>query len=977
MSEVLKPWYAVATPHADIREGRLAEAVFAANLWAVVQGTAPEVYLDPEEFFRKTYLTGGLATVMSRVAGALRGGGESGDRIISLQTAFGGGKTHTLVALWHLAKHADRLKESPYAEGLRKAIGEQLPEKVKGVAVFTNQTCDATQGRQVEGGVRLRTLWGELAYQLGGKALYERVRANDESQRVPQGLFFEILRAASPCLILLDELADYCVGAAAVPVGDTSLADQTVSFIQQLTESVQQVPGAVVVATLPASKYEVAQSEKGQEAFMTLEKRFQRLGADIKPVADEEIYEVVRARLFESIDGVQAGSQPPDSWYPRKVAQVYQAMYADHAGEVPPEAAKSSYRERLERAYPFHPLLIDAFYTRWGSHPDFQRTRGVLRLLASIVGDLWKRRQGCTETQHLIQPCHVRWSGDAVQAALTRFWGPAYQSVAAADVIGERSNAGIFDEERGGDYRREAIGQGLASAILLGSFGGQGGRSGFSSKELKLACARHGLNWNYADGALLELENRCFYLHTTAAGSLGKRYWFGTKPTLNKLVVQYRQQSAKENFTEEILEDLRAESQKGALAGAAWRVIVDPAEDLPEQKSLTLLVLPPSLAWDDVGQEVGRASSLSGEETGKMPVPQFETGKMPVQHVKAISLRCGGKDRLFRNTLLFLVATARGLSKLRQAHRERAALEGVRTDYWDQLDEEQREDLKKRLEAARKASLEALGPAYTVALRVRGQEVEACTLSDARRTFQEHLGYVWTTLVEDEEWILRRVGSVTLESTGLIPKEGGLRLREAVEAFLRFTDKPMVAAREAVTAGLAQACADGLVGIGRGPSLSALSARYCKQPVSLDPSEDGVWIIPPFTPESARAPAEESAAGVGAGASSLPGITTSGGTVEEISRTGTATETGARSTVRRLVVRGDVAVESWGELFRCFVGPAARMNLKKLGLGVQFEMVLPEDSPLNENDPALKAMKEAARQLGLSFEIVETGGPAG
>jgi hypothetical protein len=332
---------------------------------------------------------------------------------------------------------------------------------------------------------------------------------------------------------------------------------------------------------------------------------------------------------------------------------------------------------------------------------------------------------------------------------------------------------------------------------------------------------------------------------------------------------------------------------------------------------------------------------------------------------------------LYRNTLLFLAGTARGLNKLRQAHRERAALEGVRTDYWDQLDEEQQGDLKKRLEAARKASLEALGPAYTVALRVRGQEVEACTLSDARRTFQEHLGYVWTTLVEDEEWILRRVGSVTLESTGLIPKEGGLRLKEAVEAFLRFTDKPMVAAKEAVTAGLAQACADGLVGIGRGPSLSALNAGYCRQPVSLDPSEDGVWIIPAFTPEPAKVPGGEQPPLVGAYAGELGTArgTGAGAPAAETPGGGTVAQHGARSSVRRFVVRGEVPVESWADLFRCFVGPAAQMKLKKLGLGVQFEMVLPEDSPLNENDPAIKAMKEAARQLNLSFEIVETGGP--
>lgn len=937
----LKPWYAVATPHKDIREGRLAEAIFAANLWAVVQGTAPEVYLDPEEFFRKTHLTIGLSTVLARVAAALRQGGDSGDRIISLQTAFGGGKTHTLVALWHLAKHADRLKGSPHAEGLRRAVGGRLPEKVKGVAVFTNQTCDATQGRRAEGGIHLHTLWGELAYQLGGKALYERVRANDERQRVPQGLFLEVLQAAAPCVILLDELADYCVGAAAVPVGDTSLADQTVSFIQQLTESVQQVPGAVVIATLPASKYEVAQSEKGQEAFVTLEKRFQRLGADVKPVADEEIYEVVRARLFETV------APGDDPGYPAKVAEAYQSMYASHSGEVPSEAAKNAYRDRIERAYPFHPLLIDALYTRWGSHPDFQRTRGVLRLLASLVGDLWTRRQASTETQHLIQPCHVRWSVDALQAALTRLWGPAYQSVAAADVMGERSNASAFDDERGGDYRSEAIGQGLASAILLGSFGGQGGRSGFNSKDLKLACSRQGLNWNYTDGALLELENRCFYLHTAIAGSLGKRYWFGTKPTLNKLVVQYRQQSAKEDYAEEILADLREESDDKPTAGATWRVLVDPKEDLPEQKSLTLLVLPPSLAWEENG---GAKDAV-------------------LERVKTISTRCGAKDRSHRNTLIFLAGTARGLGKLRQAHRERAALEGVRADYGDQLDPEQMQDLSKRLEAARRATLEALGPAYSVALRVHGQEIECCALSDARPTFAEHLKYLLTALVEDEEWILRRVGSVTLEQTGLIPKEGGLRLKDAVEAFLRFTDKPMVASREAVTAGLAQACADGVVGIGRGGSLASLHARYCGEPVALDPGEDGVWVIPPFTREEHAPEKPESEPGTGTGKpgeSTTPGGEVSGkhGADEQAAR-GSA-ETGR---VRRIAVRGEVPAESWGELFRCFVNPAVRMNLKKLRLGVGFELELPDGQELAPSDPALKAMQEAARQLGLTLEI--------
>jgi hypothetical protein len=264
-------------------------------------------------------------------------------------------------------------------------------------------------------------------------------------------------------------------------------------------------------------------------------------------------------------------------------------------------------REGIRELFSFHPLLLDTLYSRWGSHPDFPRTRGVLRLLASVVGDLWQRREGNTQTQHLIQPCHLRWSIDALPSALTRLWGGGYQAIVAADILAEKSSSSAFDQERGTDYQREAIGQGLASAILLGSFGGRAERSGFSPRDLKLACCKRGLNWNYLDGALLELDNRCFHLHSTAAGSLGKRYWFSTKPSLNKLLVQYRQQVASRDFDEDILEALKTQSQQGGgLSGATWQVRVNPEPDLPEQKALTLLILPPSVAWgnSDSSQEV-------------------------------------------------------------------------------------------------------------------------------------------------------------------------------------------------------------------------------------------------------------------------------------------------------------------------------------------------------------------------------------
>lgn len=926
----LLPWYAVAIPHEDIREGRLDEAVFAANIWAVVEGSAPDVYLDPEEFFRKTYMTKGLATVLKRVAGAFRGAKDSGDRIISLQTAFGGGKTHTLVALWHLVKHAARLKKSPDTEQLQRALGDRFPEQVQNIAVFTNHTCDPTQGRKTPDGVHTHTLWGELAFQLGSKNLYEEVRPNDETLRVPQGIFEKVLRAAAPCLILIDELADYCVGAAGMPVGETTLADQTISFIQQLTEAAAQVPGVVVVATLPASKLEVAASEKGQEAFITLEKRFGRLGADVKLVADDEISAVVRARLFESL----TPDNDPD--YPAQVAAAYQAMYAAHSTEVPSEASKAAYREQIERSFPFHPSVIEALYTRWGSHPDFQRTRGVLRLLASVVGDLWERREANTQSEPLIQPCHIRWSIDAMHAALTRFWGAQYEAVAAADLLGDNSNAATLDEERGGDYRREKIGQGLASAILLGSFGGQVQRAGFSAKDLKLACSRPGLNWNYTDGALLELEDRCFYLHSVAAGSVGKRYWFGTKPNLNKLVVQYRQQVGRETYDNEIATAL-TEAAKKAGGEATWRVLVNPDKELPEQRALTLLVLPPSAAWGD--EQNNRAvREAVGELSGK----------------------CGGRDRAYRNTLLFLAASVKGLGKLRAAYRERAALKAVHTDYGTQLDPEQQGDLKNRLETAERTAVEALGPAYTVALRVAGQEIEAVALTDAGTTFSEHLSYVWKSLVEEEEWILRRVGLVTLKAAGLVPEQGGIAVKDAVEAFLKFTDKPMIATRAAVTEGIRLACRDGAVGIGRGLTLANLQKRYCSEDLPLDPNEDGVWIIPPFEPVK-----EEDEEGELKGKRHKDDDDHEDRDDKE--RKPCEGEE-HQPAVHRVVIKGEVPSESWSDVFRCFIGPAFRMKLAVVKLGISFELETNQDAPLNADDDNLKAMRESAKQLGLHIE---------
>lgn len=927
----LKPWYAIATPHQDIRKGQLAEAVFAANLWAVAQNNAPEIYSDAETFFEKSYLTSGLKNVLSKVGAGLTGASDSGDRIISLQTSFGGGKTHMLIALWHLAKHADALRK---IKAVRAALGDTLPKKSVNVAVFTNQTNDATQGRDAGDGIHTRTLWGELAYQLGGKDLYQRVAANDANRTVPQGIFTEILERAAPCLILLDEIADYCVGASAVPVGDSTLADQTISFIQQLTEAVQNVAGAVVVATLPASHLEVASSEKGAEILQRLEKRFGRMGADIKPVADDEIYQVVRRRLFETIG---------DEKEHAKIASAYLNLYKQHEKELPNDATKASYQERITRAYPFHPELIDALYLRWGAHPDFQRTRGVLRLLASIVSDLWQRRETNTQSQSLIQPCHIRWTLDALQSNLTRLWGATYQSVVAADVIGERANATLLDQEKGDEYEREKIVEGLAAAILLGSFGGQAERAGYSSKDLKLAVSRPSLNWNYTDGAILAFEERAFYLHQASAGSLGKRYWFGTKPTLNNLIVQYRQTFAARAFESEIVEELTRQTREMKSGSATWKVLVDPGADLPEQKSLALVVLPPTAALGDNGNR-----------------------RAVEQSILQLSTKCGGRERHFRNTLLFLLPSQRGINRLTNALREQAALEQVQRDYASQLDHDQVEDLKGRLKTARTSVQDALTGAYSHVARIEGQQVVFVALADAKREWGEHLNLAWKQLIEEEEWVLRKVGSVTLQKAGLIPSDSAIRLNDAIEAFLRYTDKPMIASREAVTQGLSEASKNRLVGIGRGLRADNLQTRWIGENLALDPNEEGIWIIPPFTPDAPASPPADFKYDTSAPKTAYE--PTSAAQATDATQS-TSVQAAPAKTIHRIVIRGNVPVESWGDVFRSFVSPAARMNLKQLTLGIAFELETKVDAPFQPEDQAIKSMQEAAQQLGLRIDF--------
>ena len=244
VSTGLQPWFHVVTPHSDIRQGRLDESVFAANLAEVALGHGREIYNNPVVFFSKTYFTAGLKSVARTVIKGLNGQEDAENRVISLQTGFGGGKTHTLISLYHICRWGKSATQSQYAAELLSYTGQPQFENAN-IAVFTNTTNDPANGRQVSEGFTIQTIWGELAYQLGGVEAYDIIRKNDEQLIAPGGMFKKVLEKCTPALILIDELADYCLKASAKKAGDSFLADQTISFMQELTEAVAGVNNCV------------------------------------------------------------------------------------------------------------------------------------------------------------------------------------------------------------------------------------------------------------------------------------------------------------------------------------------------------------------------------------------------------------------------------------------------------------------------------------------------------------------------------------------------------------------------------------------------------------------------------------------------------------------------------------------------------------------------------------------------------------
>lgn len=578
-----KPWREIITPHSDVLEGTFQQSEFAADITAVHSGKATPEYQDPVAFYERTYITEGMRLLLTSVANRLNGKG--GDPVIQLQTAFGGGKTHTMLAVYHMATRTGSLDELAGIPGLLDQAGLMDVPKAR-VAVIDGTNLSPGQPWK-HGRKKIKTLWGELGFQLGGEEGYKLVQEADENGTSPgKEIIRQLLEDCSPCVVLIDELVAYIRQFPEHGSVSGGSYDTNLSFVQALTEAVKLVPNAIVLASLPESEVE-AGSQRGVAALKAMEKTFGRIQALWKPVATEEAFEIVRRRLFDNVKSAKDRDA---------TCRAFADMYIAEGGKMPSETQESHYYDRLVEAYPIHPEVFDRLYEDWTTLDAFQRTRGVLKLMAKVIYRLWKDNNG----DQMIMPSSLPLYDSDSRNELVYYLAAGWDAVLEKDIDGERAETTAIDtkEPRFGEYHAARR---VARTLFLGSAPSAGpmkqGARGIDRGRVLLGCAQPGQSTSLFSDALNRLSDRLHYMNTSGDKTHdATRFWFDTRANLRR---EMEDRKGRFNKESEILGKL-AEVAKKMTSGVTYfdgTHIFTPNSDVPDDASLRLVLLPPKFAY--------------------------------------------------------------------------------------------------------------------------------------------------------------------------------------------------------------------------------------------------------------------------------------------------------------------------------------------------------------------------------------------
>lgn len=618
----LPSWRDIMQPHPDVAEGRYRAAEFAADLAQVSRGEGAIEYRDPVEFFSRTYVTEGMAGLL--VESLQRISGQGGEPVIQLKTAFGGGKTHSMLALYHMVRGGIRVDHIPSLKPIMDRAGlDTLPKA--NVAVLVGTALDPTRKKNPANLPKytVNTIWGEMAYQLvtsaGRPDLYSLVSDSDRRGVSPGSKALkDLFDECGPCLILMDELVAYAkkiYGVDGLPAGSF---DNFITFIQEITEAARASKNSIVVASIPESDIEIG-GDAGKTALEAIEHTFGRMESIWKPVAANEGFEVVRRRLFLDCKDPDARDM---------VCNSFSNMYQENASDFPMEAKEVEYRNRMVSCYPIHPEIFDRLYGDWATLERFQRTRGVLRLMAAVIHELWM----ANDSSPMIMPGSIPLNVPNVRDELVRHLPDTWNSIIDREVDGKDSIPYQKDKSTA-RYGHKLAARRVARTIMLGSAPSTSALRdqtirGLEASRIRLGVVQPGESIADFNDALNTLHGSLSYLYNNQNGT---RYWYDTKPTLRKTSEDRASQVSEADVVVEVETRLRKLRRENPFSGL--HICPVSSNDIPDEQAARLVILRPE---DSFRRANGK-----------------DSGKALTTVVEFLNTR-GASPRVYRNMLAFV-----------------------------------------------------------------------------------------------------------------------------------------------------------------------------------------------------------------------------------------------------------------------------------------------------------------------------------
>ena len=628
----------LCVPRGDVLSGSIAESDYAANLANVLNGSASADYSDAPTFFANTYPTEGLKELLLNVCSRLSGRAEAVSAVFRLDTSFGGGKTHGLIALVHAA--AGMKSVTNVAEFLDPSL---VPTKRVRVAAFDGENSDPANGRPMGEGIRAHTPWGEIAYQLAGKQGYEIVRPSDEQRSAPGADTIKELFGSDPVLVVLDELGEYLRR-----VKDMGGRDQLTVFLKALLTAIESTPHAAIVYTLA-----VQSDGKGVDAFAEeneflaramseLESVSGRKATNLNPTRDDETAKVIRRRLFSSIDDSRASG----------VVDAYRELWVMHREVLSEEARRSTTVAEFTQTYPFHPDLFDTLTGKTATLGGFQRVRGMLRILAKTVAAVWANRPADASAIHLH---HIDLGSDVVRREFTtRLQQSAFVPAIFNDISGPNEKPALA-QELDTKYFKGLLPYGtyVARTVFVHTLAFNNDLKGLSADHLRYSILSPASDLSFIDDAKTKFRAESAYLDDRPTAPL--RF------------------NAEANLTQVI-----GREEKNIDPGEARTQLADRIKSIFGGQSLDLVPFPggPWDVPDDVSDGKPRLVLLSHDAL------EIGADLREIPEIVGRMFERKGADgnglRSLRNNLLFVVADETKVNEMKRAIVRRLALQELK-----------------------------------------------------------------------------------------------------------------------------------------------------------------------------------------------------------------------------------------------------------------------------------------------------------